>query len=502
MSTQAQELPIPSEMPGLPDRSTKPIPGLEGARESETQPHTTSVLDEPWRVAMLPEQAKLPPGVLPAPGAQAIRSQPWRRGDVTRLKEDTPEGMMRYIATHTTGWWQEMAERALRDTEKATRMAREAGWQHGQYWTLEVDAEAKERMRAQEEGRRAREEAERAREQAEKEAFAQRQMELLKKAGRAPRCEHVYTDGRGCRAPQVKGERWCHGHAKMMSYRPEKLELALMEDENAVMLNLYRVTQSLLSGRITEKMAGLMLWSVAIAAPCVKRVKKNVLAQRTQRTRRKGKGSPQTNADGKSKPKTFETRRNGVSGGSNGHPGVTRRKSFRSAVAGGGAVRRTGGGRQHQIAGTTKIAGTTMKNRRSLENSLKWHDHDRHSRGPSTSPQSRGALGASRDDNAFGNRNRKQTSASPRLPGEFPVRPTEGTAGRSKCLEIHSVRQGCTGAAGKAATIMNAMADTKVTGKKASVQGLKPKSIKRAYGTAEAVPCYESVVDRAPEGEN
>jgi hypothetical protein len=33
------------------------------------------------------------------------------------------------------------------------------------------------------------------------------------------------------------------------------------------------VTNSLLAGRITEKVAGLALWSVAIAAPCVKRGK-------------------------------------------------------------------------------------------------------------------------------------------------------------------------------------------------------------------------------------
>jgi hypothetical protein len=189
-----------------------------------------------------------------------------------------------------------MAERALRDTEKAERMAREAGWQPGQYWSLEVDAEAKQKLLEAEEAKRQREEAERAKEAAEKEAFMQRQMELLKKAGRAPRCEYVYTDGRGCRAPQVKGERWCHGHAKMMSYRPEKLELEPMEDEQAVMVNLYRVTKSLLAGRISEKTAGLMLWSVAIGAPGARSLPQRT--QRKQREQRNGKKrSPQMNAD-------------------------------------------------------------------------------------------------------------------------------------------------------------------------------------------------------------
>jgi hypothetical protein len=145
----------------------------------------------------------------------------------------------------------------------------------------------------------------------------QRQMELLKKAGRAPRCEYVYTDGRGCRAPQVKGERWCHGHAKMMSYRPEKLELEPMEDEQAVMVNLYRVTKSLLAGRITEKTAGLMLWSVAIGMPGAGRLRKLSQPQKTRR-----KDLPLINTDDTdqkkqlangnwqlAKPKAFEPQR-------------------------------------------------------------------------------------------------------------------------------------------------------------------------------------------------
>jgi len=125
----------------------------------------TSLLDEPWKVTLIPAGA--PVGEDP----HAAKSLPWRVGDVTRLKDDSPKGMMEYIATHSTGWWREMAERALRDTEKAERMAREAGWQHGQYWALEVDAEAKQKLLEGEEARQAREESERAKEEAEKQAF-------------------------------------------------------------------------------------------------------------------------------------------------------------------------------------------------------------------------------------------------------------------------------------------------------------------------------------------
>src|SRR6185437_4388472 len=142
------------------------------ALQNQNQPQ--SLLDEPWKVTLLPA----------APAVdepQARRSLPWRMGDVTRLKDDSPEGMMKYIATHTTGWWQEMADRALRDTEKARRMAEEQGWQPGQYWQLEVDAEAREKVLAAEEARRAREEAERGKEAAEKEAFAKRRWSCWRK---------------------------------------------------------------------------------------------------------------------------------------------------------------------------------------------------------------------------------------------------------------------------------------------------------------------------------
>jgi hypothetical protein len=226
-------------------------------------------------------------------------------------------------------------------------MAREQGWQYGQYWALEVDAEAKQKLLEAEEAKRVREEAARAREDAEKEAFVQRQMELLERAGRAPRCEYQYTDGRACKAPQVRGERWCHGHAKMMSYRPEKLEILPMEDEQAVMVNLYRVTNSLLAGRISEKTAALVLWSAAMVAPGLI-ARKRITHRGGAETRRRAKKLlPRINTDERglekqqlangnsqlAKPKTFETQRNRGKGGRAGHSGVTNDKSFVSGVA-------------------------------------------------------------------------------------------------------------------------------------------------------------------------
>ncbi len=236
-------------------------------------PGATPLPDEPWRITIVraEEQPQLEGWAGVEAGRKAAlarleRVQRWRAGDLGRLKDDTPYGVMKYIATHTDGIWGQLAAKALRDAERLEKLARE-NVPYGQTWTVETDLDKLREMKEEREAQRTKEEAERA-------AFIERQHELLKKAGKAARCEYEYVDGRTCRAPQVKGERWCHGHRRMMSYRPGELALAPMEDENAVMLNLLQIQRALVTARITEKTAALLLYSVAIAAPCVARVRK------------------------------------------------------------------------------------------------------------------------------------------------------------------------------------------------------------------------------------
>ena len=167
------------------------------------------------------------------------------------------------------------------------------------------------------------------------------------------------------------------------------------------MVNLYRVTKSLLAGRISEKTAGLMLWSVAIGMPGARKSRSRKTYRGDTETRRKSKNLPRIHADDRgsgtkqlansnwqlaeskteSKSKTFETQRNGGSRGgtklgreltrkSAGHSGVTQRKSFVSGMAG-------------QVAPGTKRSGTKHG-----ENALKRHGRTRHSRDVSTPPHS------------------------------------------------------------------------------------------------------------------
>src|SRR6185437_9402082 len=167
------------------------------------------------------------------------------------------------------------------------------------------------------------------------------------------------------KSPQVRGERWCHGHAKMMSYRPEKLEILPMEDEQAVMVNLYRVTNSLLAGRISEKTAALLLWSAAMVAPGLRKSRviarnRNVIARNregksktyhgdTEARRKTRKNSPQMqiktlplmNTDGTDPKRVKKQDREHYSPGGPcryvksaraSHSGVTHDKSFKSGM--------------------------------------------------------------------------------------------------------------------------------------------------------------------------
>ena len=99
----------------------------------------------------------------------------------------------------------------------------------------------------------------------EKIEFHKRQLALLDLAKQAPRCEHVFTDGRCCKAPRVKKGKLCYAHTLMEEKRPLELNLPPLEDANAVMLWLMDVLRGLAEGRTTEKTAGIMLYGLQLA---------------------------------------------------------------------------------------------------------------------------------------------------------------------------------------------------------------------------------------------
>jgi hypothetical protein len=92
----------------------------------------------------------------------------------------------------------------------------------------------------------------------------------LERADSAPRCEKVHEDGTVCGCPQMKGYRYCYAHERMLQVRPRKLALPPLEDANAIQLAIMMVQKALIDDEISEKKAGLLLYSIQIAAGNVK----------------------------------------------------------------------------------------------------------------------------------------------------------------------------------------------------------------------------------------
>ncbi len=104
----------------------------------------------------------------------------------------------------------------------------------------------------------------------EKIAFHEQQLALLKKADEAPRCDHVRADGTRCQGPKLRSGKKCYAHAQMEAARPQTLRLPPLEDANSVVLAVMEIQRALLDGEISQKTAGLLLYSVQIGAWAVR----------------------------------------------------------------------------------------------------------------------------------------------------------------------------------------------------------------------------------------
>ena len=88
----------------------------------------------------------------------------------------------------------------------------------------------------------------------------------LERANEAPRCEWIREDGTVCKSPRIKNDIHCYAHHQMRKARAEKLLLPALTDANAIQVAVMLVQKALIDGEITEKMAGLLLYSIQIAA--------------------------------------------------------------------------------------------------------------------------------------------------------------------------------------------------------------------------------------------
>jgi len=94
----------------------------------------------------------------------------------------------------------------------------------------------------------------------------------LEKANRAPRCEYQKSDGQFCRAPKMRGQKYCCMHLAMEAARPTKFSLPALEDANSIQVALTKTAQGLVDGTLEEKVATKLAYVLQVAMSNVDKV--------------------------------------------------------------------------------------------------------------------------------------------------------------------------------------------------------------------------------------
>jgi hypothetical protein len=88
----------------------------------------------------------------------------------------------------------------------------------------------------------------------------------LQQADEAPRCTWIRENGTVCKSPRMKNDIHCYAHYRMRDARAENLWLPPLTDANAIQMAVMLVQRALIDDEISEKKAGLLLYSIQIAA--------------------------------------------------------------------------------------------------------------------------------------------------------------------------------------------------------------------------------------------
>jgi hypothetical protein len=94
----------------------------------------------------------------------------------------------------------------------------------------------------------------------------------IEKAQNAPRCARIMAGGRRCRAPRVRGQKYCHMHQAMDETRPQKISLPSLDDANGIQLAIAKSAQALVDGTLDQKQASLLACYLRLAASNVDRL--------------------------------------------------------------------------------------------------------------------------------------------------------------------------------------------------------------------------------------
>jgi hypothetical protein len=154
----------------------------------------------------------------------------------------------------------------------------------------------------------------------------QKLKQRLKLADMAPRCQWVRQDGTSCGSPQMKQHIYCFAHMQMAEARDLMLRLPPPEDPNAIQVGLMRIQKAVIEDTISMKKAGLLLYSMQLALTNVgqttfgKAKDEEMVRETVDEEEAFSDKAVGNQHSAFSQDQTFETQRNGGSGGAEGLP--------------------------------------------------------------------------------------------------------------------------------------------------------------------------------------
>ena len=94
----------------------------------------------------------------------------------------------------------------------------------------------------------------------------------IDRANRAPRCQYPKGGGKTCRAPRVRGKKFCHMHLMMEEARPEKIRLPNLADAAGIHGAIAKGAQAVVDGKIDYKQASILGYYLQLALANVGKV--------------------------------------------------------------------------------------------------------------------------------------------------------------------------------------------------------------------------------------
>ena len=94
----------------------------------------------------------------------------------------------------------------------------------------------------------------------------------IERANSAPRCQYPKGNGVTCRAPRVRGRKFCHMHLMMEEARPEKIRLPNLGDAAGIHGAIAKGAQAVVDGKLDYKQASILGYYLQLALSNIKRV--------------------------------------------------------------------------------------------------------------------------------------------------------------------------------------------------------------------------------------